>query len=346
MSFLFKLLLGGSVLALCSYLILEILKLRNKVKSLTLRLSTTENFNSNIPSSSDIQTEIDAYKQELTELHSLDTMVDQLKEDIHNEYAEESDDNTQPIITEDEHIDYDTIENEMINNSLDSFTEQLTTTHGTTLQVEELTGESAESVELTGESVELTGESTESVELTGDSVESIETIETVEEITESDMQFLLDKYNKNTLKKLCSTHNLTKGGSKKDLILKLLKKNVLQKELPNNNILNSLELSPKELQAHVVSVTSEDTIVDTIVDTMEDTMEDTIAGTMTDINVDIDIVTSNTDTLEFDSIEEISTQQVHDHIQNIPIDSLLYNLRKLNEVSNGYTPERMNSEQF
>ena len=336
MGFLFKLLLGGSVLALFSYLILEILKLRNKVKSLTLRLSTTENFNSNIPSSSEIQSEIDAYKQELAELHSLDTMVDQLKEDLNNEYAEDSEDNTQTIITEDEDIDYDTIEKELINHSVDSFTEQPTPTSVTTLQIEELTAESVESPESVESSeVVIPIDSVESKEV----VESIDQVVVTKEITESDMQFLLDKYNKNTLKNLCSTHNLTKGGSKKELILKLLKKNVLQKELPNNNILNSLELSPKELQAHVVSVTSEDTL--------EDTVTDTVTDTQTDINIDIDIETNYTETSESDnSIEEISTEQVHEHIQNLPIDSLLYNLRKLNEVSNDYTPVTMNSEQF
>ena len=126
MSFLFKVILGGSALALIAYLVLEVFKLRTKIKSLTIQLSTTENFNPNTPSNNEIQTEIDEYNKELAELHTLDTMVDKIRGDIDNEDAEyseeddgasygnqEDDYNTNDIIITEESIDYDTIENDM-----------------------------------------------------------------------------------------------------------------------------------------------------------------------------------------------------------------------------------------
>ena len=319
MSFLFKVILGGSVLALISYLIVEVFKLRTKIKSLTLQLSTTEKFNSNTPSSTEIQTEIDEYKKELAELHSLDTMVDKIRGDIDNEDAEYSEDyetysnQENDIDIKEESIDYDEIENDI----------EQAEEHS--LQIVMNTGD-VESVE----GVEGVVENVESVEGVEGVVESVEnnTEHTTDDknITESDMQFLLQKYNKNELKQLCSENSLTKGGSKAELIKRLLNKNLLQKELPNNNILNSLELSPEELQS--------------IEDTTGDTIDDTTQNNISKENVSQEAYSEDV------SIEEVNTEDLQASLQNVPIDSLLYSLREINNVSNEDSSYTSNNLQF
>ena len=337
MSFLFKVILGGSVLALISYLIVEVFKLRTKIKSLTLQLSTTEKFNSNTPSSTEIQTEIDEYKKELAELHSLDTMVDKIKDDIDNEDAEYSEDyetysnQENDIDIKEESIDYDEIENDI--EQAEEHSLQIVMNTGDVESVESVEGVEGvvENVESVVENIESVVENIESV------VESVEgVVESVENntehttddknITESDMQFLLQKYNKNELKQLCSENSLTKGGSKAELIKRLLNKNLLQKELPNNNILNSLELSPEELQS--------------IEDTTGDTIDDTTQNNISKENVSQEAYSEDV------SIEEVNTEDLQASLQNVPIDSLLYSLREINNVSNEDSSYTSNNLQF
>jgi len=327
MSFLFKVILGGSVLALISYLIVEVFKLRTKIKSLTLQLSTTEKFNSNTPSSTEIQTEIDEYKKELAELHSLDTMVDKIRGDIDNEDAEYSEDyetysnQENDIDIKEESIDYDEIENDI--EQAEEHSLQIVMNTGDVESVEGVV-ENVESVEGVVENVV---ENVESVEGVVESVEN-NTEHTTDDknITESDMQFLLQKYNKNELKKLCSENSLTKGGSKAELIKRLLNKNLLQKELPNNNILNSLELSPEELQS--------------IEDTTGDTIDDTTQNNISKENVSQEAYSEDV------SIEEVNTEDLQASLQNVPIDSLLYSLREINNVSNEDSSYTSNNLQF
>ena len=339
MSFLFKVILGGSVLALISYLIVEVFKLRTKIKSLTLQLSTTEKFNSNTPSSTEIQTEIDEYKKELAELHSLDTMVDKIRGDIDNEDAEYSEDyetysnQENDIDIKEESIDYDEIENDI--EQAEEHSLQIVMNTGDVESVEGVEGvvenvESVEGVVENVESVEGVVENVESVEGVEGVVESVEnnTEHTTDDknITESDMQFLLQKYNKNELKQLCSENSLTKGGSKAELIKRLLNKNLLQKELPNNNILNSLELSPEELQS--------------IEDTTGDTIDDTTQNNISKENVSQEAYSEDV------SIEEVNTEDLQASLQNVPIDSLLYSLREINNVSNEDSSYTSNNLQF
>ena len=306
MGFLLKLLIGGSVLSLLAYLVLEVLKLRTKVKSLMLQLSTTESFNSNIPSSEDIQTEIDKYKEELAELNTLDTMVNQLKYDINNEQGEDDEDDEDNISIENEPIDYENIENELEND---------TETENESLELEstQIKEENNNTFSLETETEMETTPNTKEESLAGMETDTTETKSTSKEITDSDMKFLLDKFNKNTLKTMCSENKLTKGGSKTDLIIRLLEKNILQKELPTaNTILKSLEITSDEY-------TNKENVEE--VEEVEEALKP-------EQEFEIE--------LENNVIEEISTNV----LQNVPIDSLLYSLREINGVSN----ENMNNE--
>ena len=274
-----KLILGVALLGLFSYLIVEILKLRNTIKILKVQLTTTENFNSNnIPSNIDVENEISEYKKELSELHSIDTMVAELETHLHNkDTSEQNENNTQDtdsIILEDENIDFETIEKE--------FNEQ---------QFNELEDNDESEQEDNDESEQKTTEC-------NDSSNVLESKDTHDDVVDSissetkDINFFLSKYNKVELKTLCGDNNLSKGGSKAELIKKLLNKNILQKELTTTNILYNLNINVNEKPELIQENITED------VSNIEDD----------------------------DSIEEIKSEKTND----IPIDSLLYNLRQLN----------------
>ena len=274
-----KLILGVALLGLFSYLIVEILKLRNTIKILKVQLTTTESFNSNnIHSTIDVENEISEYKKELSELHSIDTMVAELETHLHNkDTSEQNENNTQDtdsIILEDENIDFETIEKE--------FNEQ---------QFDKLEDNDESEQEDIDESEQNTTECNDSLNV----LESTDTHDNVVEPIYSeteDINFFLSIYNKVELKKLCGDNNLSKGGSKTNLIKKLLNKNILKKELLTNNILDNLNINvndkPELIQEHITEEVS---------------------------NIEDD-----------DSIEEIKSEKTDD----IPIDSLLYNLRQLN----------------
>jgi hypothetical protein len=311
MGFLFKLVIGGAVFALLSYLILEVLKLRNTVKSLRLQLSTTENFNSNMHSNKDIQAEIDEYKKELAELHNIDTMVQELEHDLkadntdedvdHSENSEDGEDENDEnsIVLENEDIDYDHIETLLEN---DTDMETLAThivantsddTHDThDTQVVDTT------VATTPDTTVATPE------------QLPENVNKNVTIKESDIQFFLDKYGKPTLKKLCSDHKLTKGGSKAELIKRLLTHNVLQNELPND-ILDSLDIA----SAHTESLDSGGSNEDS----------EGLEGFVGSENVkdtDISVESSNA------TIHGITKEYIQETIQHdVPNDTLLYNLK-------------------
>lgn len=320
MGFLFKLVIGGAVFALLSYLIIEVLKLRNTVKSLRLQLSTTENFNSNMHSNKDIQTEIDEYKKELAELHNLDTMVQELehdlKEDISDEDVEDSEDgedgedgeDENSIILENEKIDYDHIEQLLDNDTnLDTLDTLDTQTVEASLHI---VANTTHDTQVADTATDTTSDTTSDTTL--DTSEQLpENVNENYTIKDSDIQFFLDKYGKTSLKNLCSVNKLTKGGSKTDLIKRLLSNNVLQNELPND-ILDSLDISTD----HTESLESLEGL-------------EGFEGSENVKDATISVESSNT------TIHGITKEYIQDTIQHdVPNDTLLYNLKEFTSAHN------------
>ena len=250
-----KIVLGISVLGLVSYLVMEILKLRNTVKILKIELLNIENFNPNSNSNIDIENEISEYKKDLLEADTIDRMMaEKIQNDLENEQSDSSnndeythhldenlneqyDNHTMsidPIFVEEEIINYDNIESEINHNEKELSKDN---------KIEEL------------DLVDETETETETeIEIDTDI------------ISDEIMKIFLNKYTKTVLKDLCSDNKLTKGGSKKDLITRLYTKGVLKK-------LNTEDFFTNTNKDHALHTVTDDTIEVLEMDTTTEIVE-------------------------------------------------------------------------
>ena len=300
-----KILLVTVVIAVIGYLLLEIYKLRNKIKLLELQLQTKEQFdstnnnlpnniNSNIvedtnePSSEQIETEILEYEKELQQV---DALIDQIQQPSSNK-------NNTDIELEEENMELENIENE------------ITKLNNTDLEEESFTENTDNEVNVE--------ETTEQNNVLNEETVNEETVNE-ETVNEETFKKYLDKYNKNDLKDMCSEHSLSKKGTKKDLIQRLVENNVLdnltlttsdenkEQEEQEQNKVESLENNPNLEEENVG----------------EETLEEQSENTSN--QEDNEVITNNIEELK-ESLE-----------QELLSSSVLYKLQQFNEKKNDYS---------
>ena len=245
-----KFLLISVVIGGFIYLLLEIYKLKNKIKLLTLQLQTKEQFDSSNqvhketppqqlnssldqpsrqePSEEYIQSEILEYEKELEQ-------VDQLINQLHKHST---------IDLKTEHLPLDTIEEEI--NTFEQETNKKESNTGD-FQTGDLQTEDLQTGDLQTEDLQ-TGDFQ-----TGDlQTEDLQTEEAESELdTINNTDNIVTKYSKDfgktKLKDLCKENSLSKKGTKKDLILRLIQHKCLPESIDstestteNNNNMSTI----------------------------------------------------------------------------------------------------------
>ena len=232
----FKFLLITVVTGTFLYLLLEIFKLRNKIKLLHIQLQNTESFNSSVnvnPTVNPLHHTSEQYKnddqintpviqeaeeteehisREILEYEKELEQVDQLIDEINQKNY---------IKIETETIDLDKIENEIT--KLNTIEENNSNSLETTDMESTQSTQSTQSID-----------STESIQYTND-IESTTDAESPNVVNVTEPTELISHYNnkfsKKVLQEMCVNNNLIKTGSKKFLIMSLLQNNLLDTTL-------------------------------------------------------------------------------------------------------------------
>jgi hypothetical protein len=261
-----KILLVSAVVGGVSYLCLEIYKLRNKIKVLTLQIQTLETFKgSHSNKSIDISTpeEIDVnITNNIQKSHSLestvhsDTMieqeileyeqelqqVDQLIQSMQHPSSLEEVNNiseTIPVLTEQETIDFSNIE-QQITELNQQHTQEADAAQAATAATAAQEADAADATLAFAAAISLP-----EVEKDDTEPEETQASEPVKQIptlidNEALIQSYITQYNKNELKDLCGNHKISKKGTKNDLVQRLLKHNILA-QLVNQKDTDSVE---------------------------------------------------------------------------------------------------------
>ena len=262
-----KILLVSAVVGGVSYLCLEIYKLRNKIKVLTLQIQTLETFKgSHSNKSIDISTpeEIDVnitnniqtshslestvhsdtmIEQEILEYEQELQQVDQLIQSMQHPSSLEEVNNiseTIPVLTEQETIDFSNIEQQITELNQQHTQEADAAQAATAAQAAAQAAQAADATVAFAAAVSLPG-----VEKDDTEPEETQASEPVKQIhtlidNEALIQSYITQYNKNELKDLCGNHKISKKGTKNDLVQRLLKHNILA-QLVNQKDTESVE---------------------------------------------------------------------------------------------------------
>jgi hypothetical protein len=344
-----KILLVSAVVGGVSYLCLEIYKLRNKIKVLTLEIRTLETFKrdhsnksieipitkestgnitnhiqkksvpeSIVHSDTEIEQEILEYEQEL---QTVDQLIHSMQQSPSLEEVNNLSQNA-PVQTEQETIDFSNIEQ----------------------QIKELSHHDTQN--------EPTQESEAAVTFAASiSLPEVEKDDTIQEKTkqsvslvdnESLIQLNVAKYNKTDLKTLCGNNKLSKKGTKRDLVQRLLKNNILTQTLESFNTEDSVDTVDEVQKSAEDSVDTVDEVqksaedsVDTV-DEVQKSAEDTVAEHV--------LVTPPTDTINEITHKLNDMDMMQREIkQNLAPSSVLFKLQSYNNLYVSTKEEQLQS---
>lgn len=312
------------------YLLLEIFKLRNKIKLLQLQLQNTETFNSSVnvdtvdnPLTSEPSQEIYKYHNNIdnnttsdeqeTEEHITREILEYEKELEQVDQLIDEINQNNSIHIEKETIDLKNIENEIT--KLDTIQENnvdsLETSDSNSIQ-------SIDATEIT-KSIDAT-ETTETTDVTAvtDIIESTDVDNTIEP-TKEIISHYSAKYTKKNLQDICVENNLIKTGTKKNLIITLLQNNLLD---------NTLEKKEDTIEKYTTSESINENIDESndennVENTNEDEIEDEIKN---EIKNEIESY-QETSTNSFDIEQHLDKSNILHHLN-------LYNTQHSNQTEN------------
>ena len=281
-----KILLVSAVVGGVSYLCLEIYKLRNKIKVLTLQIQTLETFKgSHSNKSIDISTpeEIDVHsdtmiEQEILEYEQELQQVDQLIQSMQHPSSLEEVNNiseTIPVLTEQETIDFSNIE-QQITELNQQHTQEADAAQAATAAQEADAAQAADATLAFAAAISLP-----EVEKDDTEPEETQASEPVKQIptlidNEALIQSYITQYNKNELKDLCGNHKISKKGTKNDLVQRLLKHNILAQlvnQKDTDSVKDTVDEEPPTVESNM-NVLTHDTPTTVAVDEITQKLND------------------------------------------------------------------------
>tara|TARA_B110000908_G_C10261749_1_gene459822 strand:+ start:1464 stop:2525 length:1062 start_codon:yes stop_codon:yes gene_type:complete len=340
----FKFISVAAIVGSGIYLLLEIFKLRNKIKLLEMELKTTEQFNSDETindtvihtahsTTSDPDTHTDTIHSEILEyekeLEQVDQLINNLNTSHSNKITEETD-----IELEQEDIDLDHLEiniNKLAVSVEDHSTDQDVEDHSTDQDVEDHSTD--QDVEDHSTDQDVDDHSTDQdVEDAEENQENKDTPTVITQKNINDIQIPAEsngdlvthytqKYSKKNLQDLCGLNKISKKGTKKDLILKLLAENILD----TDKITASIDVesnTPQQDDTEQDDVQQDDTEQDDV------QQDDTDSVAFNEVSTEHTTNTPSISDAEDDTVFSLSMDE------NIDTDSMLYKLKQFNQRSN------------
>lgn len=298
-----KILLISIIFSIGTYLLLEIYKLRNKIKLLELQLHTedfTHTKTSTIVKEVEVDSEILQYERELEEvdnlINNLHSKSIQKKDNaVKDDSIDDQSSDGQVIEVDEEDIDLTTIENEVsqLSNGDDTLTD-------------------------------IDDNSTEHLDGTG--------LTELNSQEESLITFYNQKYNKKHLQQLCTSHSQIKTGTKKDIILRLLNIKALDRDVSTT----SIELNTGDVTVHTQTETETDTGLDKgeTKGQIKEPIIEQIGEQTEHMNTDITSTDNNGGSDDEDSGDTSEVSFALDIDDNLQLSSVLHKLKIYNEQAN------------
>ena len=274
------------------YLLLEIFKLRNKIQLLEMELQTTERFKADQVGNdivADSNTHTDTIHSEILEyekeLEQVDQLINNLNTSHNDKITEETD-----IELEQEDIDLDNLETNIneLNISVEDHTSEQDVQENQDVQDAQENNDTSAAIKQ----------------------QNINDIQTSSEPNEDLIKHYTQKYSKKKLQDLCGSNKISKKGTKRDLILKLLTQDVLDTE----EITTSIDAESNTPQ--------DDTPQD---DTPQD---DTDNVAFNEVPIEHTTTTHSVSDVEDDTTFSLPINE------NMDTDSMLYKLKQFNQRSN------------